>query len=302
MTPEDLARALGLTRPLVFLDIETTTPVDGADPDAKQDRAVELAVMKIYPDGKVTAFATLVNPGMPIAKSCTYGDGGRFKGHGITDDDVKDAPPFKQIGRIVAAGLNDSDLAGYNVRRYDFKLFICECQRNAINYTGDGVKIVDQFLLWASMEPRGLEQFIERVTGEKHDGHRAALDVAGAVTAMLKMFDTWPELPRTVDALSDICWTQNPVNIHPAGKIQWRGSVPTMCFGKYDTWDMRRVPSDYWDFIVRKDFDPQMKRLAREAMAGVYPVRDLLPFDAPAAAEAVTEPARDEPTTPSFSF
>ncbi len=297
MTPEDLAQALGLTRPLVFLDIESTTPVDGADPDAKQDRAIELAVMKIYPDGKVTQFATLVNPGIPIARSSTYGDGGKFKGHGITDADVAEAPPFSKIGRIVAAGLNDSDLAGYNARRYDFRLFVSECQRNAIDYTGDGVKIVDLYLLWARMEPRDLVAFIKRVTGQDHDGHRAALDVAGAVAAMLGAFATWPELPRTVDELSDLCWQPNPLNIHPDGKVQWRGDVPTVCFGKYDGWDMRKVPGDYWDYIVRENFDPQMKKLAREAGRGVYPARDLLPLEA--APSAVGE---QQTGHPSFSF
>lgn len=268
--PEALAAALQLDRPLVFLDVESSTPADGCDPDPKLDRIVQMAVLKIYPDAKVTQFATLVNPGIPISHSTT-------EIHGITDDMVKNAPAFKQIGRIVAAGLSDSDLAGYNLRRYDFRLFINECERNGIAYTGEGVRIVDPFLLWARMEPRDLTAWVKRFLGVDHIGHEAELDVAAVVAGLPFMLDAFPELPRTVADLSAICHPHNPVNIDPDGKFQWRGDVPTVCFGdRYLDWDMRKVPSDFWDWLLRKGkgFSPQVKKLANDALKGVYPTFD----------------------------
>lgn len=283
LNPETLARTLNLQRPLVWLDLESTGWVDGGVPDARNDRIVQVGVIKIYPDGKVTQFASLVNPLIPITKSTT-------DKHGITDDQVKDVQPWKGIGRLVAAGMDDSDLAGFNARRYDFPLLVCECQRNGINYTGDDVKIIDPYLIWTKQEPRDQAAAMKRFLGiDNFQGHRADEDVAGACLLMLQQLVEWPDLPRTVPGLADFCSPPNPAFIDPHGKIQWRAGVPTMCFGKYQDWDMRKVPLEYFsDFILnpKKDFSPQMKRLARDATDGVYPSLDALPFPAPADAAA----------------
>jgi DNA polymerase-3 subunit epsilon len=278
MTREEAITRLRLKRPLVFLDLESTVVEDGADPDPRSDRIVSLAVQKLYPDGKVTKFGALVNPGIPIAPAST-------EIHGITDDDVRDAPPFHVIGRPVAVGVDDSDLAGYYVKSYDSRLFKSECERHGITVWQQPPKIVDLYLLWAKMEPRDLAAFYRRVLG--HDrpttGHQAQADVADTVEAFLGAFETWPDLPDDVDGLADLCWRPNPVNIDPDGRIQWRGEVPTMCFSaKYRGWDMRRVPKDFWHWMLTKGAEgtsPAIKQLAADAERGVYPVRGQVALD-----------------------
>lgn len=269
MQAKDLAARLKLGRPLVWLDLESTVVENGADPDPKSDRIVHLAVVKIYPDGKVTRFSSLVNPGIPIAASST-------EVHGITDSDVATAPPFRVIGRPVAVGLDDSDLAGYNARRYDQRLMIAECERHGIAIWERTPKVVDPFLLWAKMEPRDLDAFYERTMGRKRGGtHRADVDVEDALDAFMAALDLWPDLPVGVDALADLCWAPNPLHIDPDGKIQWRGDVPTMCFSaKYLGWDMRQVPKDFWKWVIEKsDCGRAVKQLAGDALRGVFPVR-----------------------------
>lgn len=287
--PEDLANLLNLERPLVFIDVETTTLEENARPDPDQDRIVSLAVMKVYPDAKVTQYQTLINPCVPIARSSTYGDGARFKGHGITDDMVKDAPKFTdRLGRGIVAGLDDSDLAGFNARRYDFRVITAHCQRAGFEYDGQGVQILDLYLLWASVEPRDLAAFVRRFLGvDGFDGHQADIDVAAVVAGLPALLAAFPQLPRKVSALAEICYKPDPTWIHPRGKIRWKGDTPTMCFGKHDTQDMRRVPASYWDYILRSNPDPPMKRLAEDALAGVYPTKDgVLPLTGPANAVA----------------
>ena len=57
--------ALQLDRPLVVFDIESTGV------NARQDRIIELAAIRVDPDGTETAKCWLLNPGVPIPKETT---------------------------------------------------------------------------------------------------------------------------------------------------------------------------------------------------------------------------------------
>ncbi len=97
--------ALELKRPIIFFDIEST----GLDPE--RDRIVELAAVKIHPDGTQEEKCKRFNPLMPIPKEAT-------EVHGISDQDVKDEPPFYRVARGqngIAAFFRDCDLAGFNI-------------------------------------------------------------------------------------------------------------------------------------------------------------------------------------------
>ena len=66
------ARSLELSRPLAFFDLETTGT------DIAEDRIVDIAVLKLLPDGTEEMFHSLINPGVPIPPSAT-------EVHGIRD-------------------------------------------------------------------------------------------------------------------------------------------------------------------------------------------------------------------------
>ncbi|MEO9210312.1 MAG: 3'-5' exonuclease, partial [Ginsengibacter sp.] len=74
--------ALQLTRPIAFIDLETTGV------NLATDRIIEIAVVKILTDKSKSVKHFIVNPQMPIPKSSS-------EIHGFTDADVKDAPTFK---------------------------------------------------------------------------------------------------------------------------------------------------------------------------------------------------------------
>src|SRR2546430_1821643 len=97
---------LNLKRPLVFLDLETTGVNVGSD------RIVEIALLKVHPNGTQETKRYLLNPGIPIPAEST-----RF--HHFTDDDVKDCPTFKDVAHEVHTFIGGCDFAGYNSNKFD---------------------------------------------------------------------------------------------------------------------------------------------------------------------------------------
>lgn len=87
--------------PIAIVDLETTGLLPGID------RVVEVSVVRFEPGGqKRLVLDTLVNPGRPMSAT---------EIHGITDDDVREAPRFEDIAGDVIAALSEAVLAAYNV-------------------------------------------------------------------------------------------------------------------------------------------------------------------------------------------
>src|ERR1700733_10048066 len=109
--------SLQLARPIAFIDLETTGV------SLSTDRIVEIAIIKILPDGTRQPKRKLLNPQMPIPKQVT-------DLHGITDEMVKDAPTFKQVANELKQFIENSDLGGYNSNRFDIPLLMEEFLRS----------------------------------------------------------------------------------------------------------------------------------------------------------------------------
>ena len=70
-----------LTKPLCFFDLETTGTT------ISKDRIVEIAVLKLHPDGTKEKKEWRINPEQHIPKEAS-------NIHGITDDMVANEPTF----------------------------------------------------------------------------------------------------------------------------------------------------------------------------------------------------------------
>ena len=79
---------LQLKKPLAFIDIEATGT------NVSTDRIVEIAIVKLLPDGNRTAKRKIINPQIQIPQVC-------IDMHGITNEMVKDAPVFKQVAQEI---------------------------------------------------------------------------------------------------------------------------------------------------------------------------------------------------------
>jgi len=203
---------LQLTRPLVFLDFETTGL------DTQNDRIVELAFVRLLPDGSREAMVRPVNPGVTaMSKNATkitgihtndvcglFGDGGK-----------KPAQPLRKLGAELLAFLGDSDLAGFNQIHYDIPLWLAECKRHAIPFELGGRHQVDVRILFNALEtgwdrflmgPRNLGAAVRHYCGRELVGaHGAEADTQATVDVLLAVLQRYPELPRDVPGLAKFC-------------------------------------------------------------------------------------------------
>ena len=134
---------LNLTRPLVFLDLETTGI------NVATDRIVEICLVKQSPGGKTDIRTERFNPTVPIpaqAKAI----------HGISDEDVKDKPTFVQMASVLSQFIGNADLAGYNAIKFDIPLLVEEFLRAEIDFDLRGRKLIDVQNIFHKMEPRNL--------------------------------------------------------------------------------------------------------------------------------------------------
>src|ERR1044071_8230944 len=130
---------LKLTKPLAFIDLEATGTNLGTD------HIVEIAIIKILPDGARSVKRKLINPEIPIPQSV-------IDVHGITNDMVKDAPTFKQVAHEFKQVLDGCDIAGYNSNRFDIPMLVEEFLRAQVDFDMKGRKLVDVQKIFHQME------------------------------------------------------------------------------------------------------------------------------------------------------
>src|SRR5208337_5626593 len=134
---------LKLKNPLIFFDLETTGL------NIVSDRIIEISYLKVYPDGKEESKTFRVNPEMPI-------DPKAIAIHGITDEDVKDAPTFKELAKTLANTFEGCDFAGYNSNKFDLPLLAEELIRCEVDFDLKKRKFIDVQVIFHKMEQRTL--------------------------------------------------------------------------------------------------------------------------------------------------
>jgi DNA polymerase-3 subunit epsilon len=182
---------LRLERPLVVLDLETTGI------DVRKDRIVEIALLRILPDGTNECFATRVNPGVPIPAAATAV-------HGIRNADVAACPPMIQLVNRLDALLDGADLCGYNVKRYDLPLLMAEYRRCGREFSLGDRSIIDVLEIFRRRERRDLTTAVSFYCGRPHTGaHGAQSDVEATAAVLDAQLARYADLPRSVGRLGE---------------------------------------------------------------------------------------------------
>lgn len=250
---------LRLERPLAFFDLETT----GVDPD--RDRIVEIAVVRIDPDGSRHTRCRRVDPERPIPAEATAV-------HGIRDEDVAGEPPFRKLARGIADFFGDADLAGFNVARFDVPLLDREFRDCGVEFDLENRRIVDAMTIFHRNEPRDLSAAVRFYLGRDHaDAHAAIADVEATADILEAQLARYGDLPGTVDELDRWCNPAPPDAVDRTGKFRLRDGVVVFGFGKHEgrpLADVAKTDGDYVRWMTTSNFPPDAKRIAREALEG----------------------------------
>lgn len=253
---------LKLDKPLAFFDIEAT----GISPRA--DRIVDLAVIKLYADGKRETLTFRVNPGMPIPEEAT-------RIHGITDQDVADCPSFKDIAEDVNNAFKECDLAGYNIVRFDIPMLVEEFMRAGIEFDVDSRRLIDVQRIFHRKEPRDLTAALSFYCGELHvDAHGAEADVIATIRVLDGQFERYEDLPGDMNALHDFCNPRDPLWVDRQGRLRWSNGEVALNFGKKKGQLLRKIVEEDPGFIkwmLRSDFPADTRQIVEDATRGIWP-------------------------------
>jgi len=170
---------LQLKNPLVFLDLETTGI------NVASDRIVEIALLKVNTDGSEEEKVFRINPEMPIPEASS-------RIHGIYDQDVKDAPPFREVAKNLARFLEGCDLAGFNSNRFDIPLLAEEFLRVDVDVDFKKRKFVDVQAIFHKMEKRTLTAAYKfYCSKELTDAHNALADTRATYEVLKAQLDQY---------------------------------------------------------------------------------------------------------------
>lgn len=251
---------LQLTHPLVFLDLETTGV------NLSSDRIVEIAMIRIQPDGTRQVKRKLINPEMPIPKASS-------DVHGITDEMVKDAPTFKQAGNEIKQFLENCDLGGYNSNRFDIPLLMEEFLRAGLEVNLSERKMVDVQHIFYSMEPRTLSAAYKFYCNQELvNAHSAEADIQATVDVLMAQLERYPKLGNTVESILNVIGEDRVIDYARRFVYDDKG-IEVFNFGKYKGQAicevLKREPH-YYDWMMRGDFPLHTKQKLTELMNKVY--------------------------------
>lgn len=192
---------LTLNKPLVVFDLETTGV------DIAKDRIVQIAMVKIMPDGTQDSRQTLVNPGIPIPAEASAV-------HNITDEAVRDFPRFSQIAKSIHAWLTGCDYAGYNIINFDIPMLNEEFLRCNLELPQGA--FIDSYNIFRKKEERTLSAAVKFYCNEElTNAHDAMADVLASFKVLTAQCDRYDDLPT--DAAELAAYTQMSEVVDYAG-------------------------------------------------------------------------------------
>ncbi|GAA4819648.1 3'-5' exonuclease [Algivirga pacifica] len=263
---------LKLRNPLAVFDLETTGI------NTAKDRIVEISIVKVMVDGEKKIKTLRINPTIPIPLETSLI-------HGIYDEDIKDAPTFKQVAKEIADFLKGADLAGYNLLRFDIPVLVEEFLRAGVSFDVSNRKIVDAQKIFHMMEPRTLgaayKFYCNKELINAHSAEADTLATFEVLDAQVKHYEgatikdkdgkEVEPVKNDIAALHKLSMN-NLVDF--AGRMVYnKEGVAVFNFGKYRNQPvlevLKRDPA-YYDWIQNNDFPLNTKQKLTEIKLSLF--------------------------------
>jgi DNA polymerase-3 subunit epsilon len=242
---------LNVKNPLVFFDLETTGI------DFVKDRIVEICILKVMPGGKTEVRTRRVNPTIHIPAQSTAI-------HGITDEDVKDCPTFKEVAKSLVQYVEGCDFAGYNSNKFDLPLLAEEFIRADIDFDLKKRKFIDVQTIFHKMEQRTLAAAYKFYCDKDlENAHSAEADTVATYEVLKSQLDRYSILQNDIDFLSE--FSAKTRNVDFAGRIVLNEKdVEVFNFGKHKgrpVVDVLSSEPGYYAWMMNGDFPLYTKKV-----------------------------------------
>ncbi|HEY9081829.1 MAG TPA: 3'-5' exonuclease [Vicingaceae bacterium] len=242
---------LNLTKPLAFIDLETTGL------NIASDRIVEISIVKVHPNGNKDIVTRRVNPTIPISTEST-------SIHGISDDDVKNEPTFKQMAKELANFIEGCDLAGYNSNKFDIPMLAEEFLRAEVDFDITKRNLVDVQNIFHKMEQRTLAAAYKFYCDKDLvDAHSAEADTIATMEILLAQVEKYDSLENNVAFLSEFSKATNNVDL--LGRIVYdKNNVEVFNFGKHKgkaVLEVLEKEPGYYHWMMNGDFPLYTKKV-----------------------------------------
>lgn len=249
---------LNLTNAIAFFDLETTGL------NISKDKIVEIAILKINPDQTEESFLERINPLIPISEES-------FSIHGISNEDVKDCPTFKDLAETIKNFIGDADLAGYNSNRFDIPFLLEELLNCGVDMDMENRRFIDVQTVFHKMEQRTLEAAYQFYCGKSIlNAHSAAADTRATYEVLKSQLDRYPEVENDMDFLFEFTQTGKNRKIDFIGRLAISDSGEVMYnFGKHNGKTIREVyekEPGYHRWILDNDFPLITKNILSKNM------------------------------------
>ena len=247
--------ALQLERPIAFIDLETTGV------NLATDRIIEIAIVKIMPDKSKVCKQKFINPQRPIPAESTAI-------HGISDEQVKDAPTFKELANELKQFIDNADLSGYNSNRFDIPLLVEEFLRAGIDLDMTNRRMLDVQHIFHMMEKRTLGAAYKFYCDkELVDAHSAEADASATFEILEAQLIRYQHLGDTVDTILQFTGEEKIVDF--ARRIVMDKGVEVFNFGKHKgrpVAEVLKAEPSYYDWMMKGDFPLHTKKKLTEIL------------------------------------
>jgi DNA polymerase-3 subunit epsilon len=242
---------LSLNKPICFFDLETTGI------DVAKDRIVEIAILKVFPNGNKESKTWLVNPTIPIPPQSTAI-------HGISDEKVANEPTFAALATQVYNMIKDSDLGGYNSDRFDIPLLAEEMLRAGVDFDMKNRVSVDVQTIFHKKEQRTLSAALKFYCGQNlENAHSAEADTMATFEIIKAQLDRYPDLDNDIKLLSEFTTRKKIADF--AGMIAFdKDDNEVFTFGKHKGVKVDTVLESepgYFSWIQNADFPLYTKKV-----------------------------------------
>lgn len=249
-----------LKNTLIVFDLETTGTW------VEKDRIVEIAMIKLYPDGKREEYLKKINPDMEIPREVS-------ELIGITNEDVKDAPHFKDVASEIVGFLGESsDLGGFNLERFDLPILLRHVVEAGLKFSWHNRNIYDAQKVYHINERRDLSAAYRFYCNKEHtNAHSAFMDAEITLEVLQSQVAKYADGDNSIEMLKKFEYDYSSDFFDKEKKFRWWNKELYPMFGKYgrrySLKEIAKMDSGYLKWLSTQDFPTKIKELLKDALA-----------------------------------